>query len=155
MKTAVKRLYEGLFLVDSALAASDWDGVLGTIRKFLERAEADIVSLKKWDDRRLAYEVEGKSRGTYILAYFHCEPSRVAGIERDVNLSERVLRVLILRADRMTQADIEKPTPAELHPESGSMPPSELPEESEEVVEETDLSSTDEEAADEDTAASE
>ncbi len=122
MKTAVKRLYEGLFLVDSALAASDWDGVLGTIRKFLERAGADIVSLKKWDDRRLAYEVEGKSRGTYILAYFHCEPSRVHGIERDVNLSERVLRVLILRADRMSREDMEKPTPAELHPEGSSMP---------------------------------
>ncbi len=122
MKTAVKRLYEGLFLVDSALAASDWDGVLGTIRKFLERAGADIVSLKKWDDRRLAYEVDGKSRGTYILTYFHCEPSRVHGIERDVNLSERVLRVLILRADRMSREDIEKPTPAELHPEGSSMP---------------------------------
>lgn len=148
MNTAVKRLYEGLFLVDSALAASDWDGVLGTIRKFLERAGADIVSLKKWDDRRLAYEVEGKSRGTYILAYFHCEPSRVSGIERDVNLSERVLRVLILRADQMTQADLEKPTPAELHPDSVSVPPSEPLEEPEETNEEA-------EATDEDTAASE
>lgn len=119
MKTAVKRLYEGLFLVDSALAASDWEMVLGTIRKFLDRAGAEIVSLKKWDDRRLAYEVEGKSRGTYLLAYFYCEPSRVSGIERDVNLSEVVLRVLILRADRMSREDMEKPTPAEQQPEGG------------------------------------
>ncbi|HOT73094.1 MAG TPA: 30S ribosomal protein S6 [Anaerohalosphaeraceae bacterium] len=117
MKTAVKRLYEGLFLVDSAWAASEWETVLGTIRKFLERAGADIESIKKWDDRRLAYEVEGKSRGTYILAYFYCEPSRVHGIERDVNLSEKVLRALILRADHLGREDIDKPTPAELHPE--------------------------------------
>lgn len=148
MKTAVKRLYEGLFLVDSALAASDWDGVLGTIHKFLERAGADIVSLKKWDDRRLAYEVDGKSRGTYILTYFHCEPSRVHGIERDVSLSERVLRVLILRADRISREDMEKPTPAELHPEGSSIPVSEPLDESEErAAEASGVEPADEEAA--------
>lgn len=67
MKTAVKRLYEGLFLVDSAWAASEWETVLGTIRKFLERAGADIESIKKWDDRRLAYEVEGKAAARISL----------------------------------------------------------------------------------------
>ncbi len=136
MKTAVKRLYEGLFLVDSALAASEWETVLGTIRKFLERAGADVESIKKWDDRRLAYEVKGKNRGTYILTFFYCEPSRVHGIERDVNLSEKVLRVLILRADQISREDIEKPTPAELHPEGTQLEDLEPAEEAESPAEE-------------------
>ena len=120
METAVKRLYEGLFLIDSALAASQWDQMLEGIRKILDRADAEVVSMKKWDERKLAYEIRGKGRGTYILVYFHCDPSRISGIERDVHLSETILRVLILRTDRMRPEDIGKVTPADLHPEEPS-----------------------------------
>ena len=46
MKTVTKKLYEAMFLVDSAHAAADWDGVNETIKNILERAEAEIVSQK-------------------------------------------------------------------------------------------------------------
>jgi len=112
LSTIVKRLYEGLFLVDSGEAASDWKGINKTIEKILIRAGAEVVSFKKWDERRLAYEISGKSRGTYILAYFHCDPANVTAIERDVQLNEQIMRVLILRTDKMSAGDIEKDTPA-------------------------------------------
>ncbi len=113
METAVKRLYEGMFLVDSALAAQDWQVILDEIKRVLDRAEAEVVSLKKWDERRLCYEINKKSRGTYILAYFNCETSKLGGIERDVQLSELIARVLVLRTDKMTPEDLEKLTPLE------------------------------------------
>jgi small subunit ribosomal protein S6 len=109
---ADKKLYEGMFLVDSAEAATDWDGVLGTIKKILERAKAQIVSIRKWDDRRLAYDIRGVSRGTYILCYFRADGEKIQDIEKSVQLSERVMRVLILNAEHMTAEDIEKDTPA-------------------------------------------
>ena len=112
MDTVVKRLYEGLFLVDSGLAASDWDGINEAINKILAKAGAEVVSLKKWDERKLAYDIERKSRGTYILVYFNCDTSRLAAIERDVQLSEQIMRVMILRTDKMSSKDIEKDTPA-------------------------------------------
>lgn len=114
MKTAVKRLYEGMFLVDSALAAQDYQKILDEIQRVLDRAGAEVVSQKKWDDRRLCYEVDKKMRGTYILIYFNCETSKIGGIERDVQLSELLTRVLILRTDGMTSEDIERATPLEL-----------------------------------------
>ena len=104
MNTIVKRLYEGLFLVDSGEAASDWKGVNQTIEKILDKAGGEVVSIKKWDERRLAYEISGKSRGTYILAYFHCDPTNIAAIERAVQLNEQIMRVLILRTDRMSRS---------------------------------------------------
>ena len=113
MDTVIKRLYEGLFLVDSGEAASDWDGVISTIEKMLERGDADVVSIKKWDERRLAYEINGKERGTYILTYFNGDPAKITGIERDVQLSERITRVMILRTDVMEQEDIDRDTPVE------------------------------------------
>ena len=116
METVVKRLYEGMFLVDSGLAAQEWQKVIDEIQRMMTRADADVVSLKKWDDRRMTYDIRGKSRGTYILVYFNCDPEKVKGVERDVQLSELLMRVMILRTDRMSQKDIEKSTPAEMAP---------------------------------------
>ena len=112
MKTAVKKLYEAMFLVDSAQAAADWDGVVKVITTILEKAGSEIVSLRKWDERKLAYDIGRHSRGTYILCYFRAEGGTIHTIERDIRLSERVMRVLVLNAEHLTQADIEKPTPA-------------------------------------------
>ena len=89
METMTKnRLYEGMFLVDSALAGSNWDGVNQTIKTILDKADAEIVSIKKWDDRKLAYEIKGKSRGTYILCYFRADGGKIKDIEKSVQLSE-------------------------------------------------------------------
>lgn len=109
---AEKKLYEGMFLVDSAKAASDWDGINKAIRKILDKAKAEIVSIRKWDDRKLAYDIKGTSRGTYLLCYFRADGRQIQGIEKAVQLSEKIIRVLVLNTDQMTQADIEKDTPA-------------------------------------------
>lgn len=113
METMVeKKLYEGMFLVDSAKAASDWDGINEAVKRILDRAEAEIVSMRKWDDRRLAYDIRGVSRGTYILCYFKADGEQIQNIEKAVQLSENIIRVLILNTDQMTQEDIDKETPA-------------------------------------------
>lgn len=109
---AEKKLYEGMFLVDSAKAASDWDGVNAAIKKILEKAGAEIVSMKKWDDRRLAYDIRSTGRGTYLLCYFRVDGQKIQGIEKAVQLSEKIIRVLILSTEQMTIDDIEKDTPA-------------------------------------------
>jgi small subunit ribosomal protein S6 len=109
---AKNKLYEGMFLVDSSQAGADWDGIIAAIRTILEKAEAEIDSIRKWDDRRLAYAIKGKSRGTYILSYFRVDGGRIQGIERAVRLSEKIMRVLILSAERLRPEDIEKDTPA-------------------------------------------
>lgn len=116
METDVKRTYEGMFLVDSALAAQDWQKLVDEVNRILNRASAEILSVRKWDERRLCYPVAGKSRGTYILAYFNCETSKIAGIDRDIQLSELILRALVLKADLMKKEEMEKPTPAEINP---------------------------------------
>jgi len=109
---AKNRLYEGMFLIDSSQAGADWDGIIATIRTILEKAGAEIDSIKKWDDRRLAYDIKGKSRGTYILSYFRADGGRIHDIEKAVQLSEKIMRVLILSTERLRPEDIEKDTPA-------------------------------------------
>ena len=105
-------MYEGMFLVDAAEAVSSWESLEEAIKKVLSRNQAEVVSLKKWDERKLAYEIKGKSRGAYILCYFHADGGSIAGIERDVRMSERIMRVLILRVvPGMTGAGIKESGP--------------------------------------------
>jgi small subunit ribosomal protein S6 len=128
LNTVAKRLYEGLFLIDSGEAASDWDGIIEMIRRLLEKGQAEVVSIRKWDDRRLAYNISGKDRGTYILAYFNAPTSAISGIERDIRLSERIMRAMILRGDEITKEDMEKETPAmrpQVMPETTAAAPAE------------------------------
>ncbi len=96
------RQYEGMFLFDPAFAA-DFAKAESEVRRILDRAEAELVFCRKWDERRLAYEIQGRRRGTYVLTYFKCGVDALPGIERDVRLSEHVLRVLVLKAEHMNQ----------------------------------------------------
>lgn len=108
METVTKRLYEGMFLVDSALAAADWDATLAVIRTILDRADAEVVAMRKWQERKLAYDIDHKTRGTYILCFFKADSQRITGIEKDVLLSEKVMRVLILSTEKRTEEDIQR-----------------------------------------------
>jgi small subunit ribosomal protein S6 len=101
-----------MFLVDSALVGSNENDINDTIKTILEKAGAEIVTIKKWDDRKLAYEIRGKNRGIYILCYFRAEGEKINDIENSVKLSEQIMRVLILNAEKMTAEDMEKDTPA-------------------------------------------
>ena len=108
METGVKKLYEVMFLIDSAEAAKDWDGIIELVTKMLNKIDAQILSLKKWDERPLAYSIKRCSRGTYILAYFKADGRKITELERDVLLSERVMRALILKTEHLTEEDIAK-----------------------------------------------
>jgi len=114
LETVTKRLYETLFLVDAGEAASDWQGINDHIKKILDRSEAEIISMRKWDDRPLAYPILGKKRGVYILVYFNANSNKLADMEHDIRLSERIMRSMTLRGDHITQADMDKDTPATL-----------------------------------------
>ncbi len=102
------KLYEAMFLVDSAEATTDLDGVIATIKGVLEKGDTEIVSIRKWDDRKLAYKISGKGKGTYILSYFKAEGGKLRNIERDIQLSERIMRALILCVEQRQAEDIEK-----------------------------------------------
>lgn len=100
-------LYEAMFLFDPTFAGS-FENCEAEIKRIMERAEAQVVFLRKWEERRLAYKLKGRKRGVYVLVYFNAPPGKITGLERDAMLSENVLRVLVLRADGMTPELMEK-----------------------------------------------
>jgi small subunit ribosomal protein S6 len=98
--------YEGLFLFPQA-ATADLQAAVDHIRDILARAGAEIIALRKWDERRLAYSIQGNKRGIYFLVYFLAPADRLSVIERSCNLSEQMLRALITRADHLMREQME------------------------------------------------
>ncbi|MDF1809525.1 MAG: 30S ribosomal protein S6 [Phycisphaerales bacterium] len=98
-------VYEGMFLATQAAAASFGD-LIEHINTIFERANAEVISMKKWDERRLAYEMDKQKRGVYILTYFNCPTDMVAHLERDVQISDKLLRVLVTSAEHLSEEEI-------------------------------------------------
>jgi small subunit ribosomal protein S6 len=109
-KPAIVHQYEAMFLFGQA-AAADLEHATQTVRQMIERHGGQIQVLKRWDERKLAYEISGQKRGTYIISYFRAPGAAVGQIERDVNLSEEVLRVMVTRAEHLNLQEMEAVEP--------------------------------------------
>ncbi len=101
------RKYEGMFLFDPAVA-TDWEAVQGELERLMKRAEARVIVMQRWDERRLAYEIRGRKRAVYALTYFEADPSKIGPLERDVQISEAILRCLVLKADHLTEDEMKE-----------------------------------------------
>jgi len=99
-----QKLYEAMFLVDAAKGGSEMPTLIRHICGLLQREEAEIERVEKWDERKMAYRIRGVERGLYVLIYFRIDPTRVAALRRSINLSEEILRVLVLEAGEMAPA---------------------------------------------------
>ena len=102
MSEVTKRQYEAMFLFDPTFA-TPFENCEREIRRIFERAEAEILICQLWDERRLAFKVEGRKRGVYVLTYFLAPPNKIKSLERDAWLSEHILRILVLNADHLTR----------------------------------------------------
>ena len=89
--------YEGMFLLDSTKAAAAWDETVTQVHDILTKHESEIVASRQWDERRLAYPIEGHKKGTYLLTYFKADGSKLHDIVADCHLSDVILRELILK----------------------------------------------------------
>jgi ribosomal protein S6 len=91
-----------MFLVDSSRGGSEFRDVVGHIGELLERNGAEIQRIERWDERKLAYPVKKVKRGIYVLTYFRADGSAIAEIKNMANLSEQLLRLLIVRAEQVS-----------------------------------------------------
>ncbi len=89
------RRYEAMFLFDNAFAR-DWHNVTQEVQRLMDRAGAQLEVCVKFDERKLAYEIQKRKRGTYVLVYFKSPTDKITAMERDIVLSEPILRGMIL-----------------------------------------------------------
>ena len=89
--------YEGLFLVDSALAAKDWNAVMEHINALVAKHKGTVLQTLKWAERKLSFEIKRLKRGTYVLSFFDGPIDALPKMRKDVMLSETIARVIFVR----------------------------------------------------------
>ena len=92
-------VYECMFLLDTSKVAGDVPAAAKQLHTILEKHQAEILASRPWDERRLAFPVEGQKKGLYYLTYFRTESKNLKPIEQDIALNETVLRNLVLKID--------------------------------------------------------
>ena len=95
--------YEFMFILDPTLDDAASLAVVERVEGIVKGQGGEIVSLKPWERRRLAYPIAGHHEGLYILCYFDAPPASIRGIENRVRLAEGVLRFIVLRTDKETR----------------------------------------------------
>lgn len=94
-----KRLYEGLFLVDSGFANKEPEAAVELCKGVLEKYGATVIRCELWGEMRLSYEVRKNKRGAYILAAFRSDTMKMSEVELECRLTERILRYLFLNRE--------------------------------------------------------
>jgi small subunit ribosomal protein S6 len=91
--------YECMFLLDTNKVSGDVPAAAQQLHTILEKNQAAVLASRPWDERRLCYPVKGQKKGLYYLTYFRAEGKTLVNIERDVSLTEMILRSLVIRID--------------------------------------------------------
>lgn len=78
--------------------------------KFLEliKANGTLGEVEEWGKRKLAYPINYETEGYYIVAQFECEESFPAELDRVINITDGVLRSLIVAKSDEGDSEVEE-----------------------------------------------
>lgn len=103
------KVYEGMFILHPAEVAKDYDKAVEAVKEFVTRAGGKILDCRKWDDRRLCYDIKHQKRGIYMLVHFEGTGPIANEINRRSQMSELVLRsMIVVDQDGIPQEELGK-----------------------------------------------
>lgn len=106
--------YELLYIVHPDLEASI-DKITDQIKGSIEKRGGKITYEENWGKRKLAYEIKKSDVGIYILWYFEAPKDALSKIERDIRLTEEVIRYMLLaKSDKIKVKSEKKPKKAKV-----------------------------------------
>ncbi len=103
------RCYESVVVFVPELEDSQLEEQIDWVKGLLEKGEAQIVDVENWGKKRLAYEVEKRREGYYVVFRFRASGTVVEDLEKSYRLNGKVLRYLtVKRKDRECEKE-ERP----------------------------------------------
>ena len=88
--------YETLFIIDASLAE---EAIKGLVDKFtaLIAEHGKVSEVNEWGKRRLAYPINDKEEGYYVLVNFESQGNLPAELERIFGITEGIMRSIVIR----------------------------------------------------------
>jgi small subunit ribosomal protein S6 len=86
---------------DEALVGTATDRIAAVVAKH----DGQVRNIERWGRRRLAYEIDDRNEGYYVIVTFSAEPVAQHELERALNLADEILRhkVVVLPTKREKQ----------------------------------------------------
>jgi len=101
------RIYECMFLLDNDVVRAGWKEAKAYVTAIVEKYEGKVCSARRWDERRLSYPIRRKNRATFLLTYCEFPNTAIQELRRELDLSETIMRYLILSAEAVPETEIE------------------------------------------------
>lgn len=90
-------VYEGLFIFDSNKFAREREGLAKEVEALVEGIDGEVLVSRLWEERRLAFPINGQRKGAYWLMYFKAPTLRVKELTRACEINDSVLRQMFVK----------------------------------------------------------
>ncbi|WP_410208706.1 30S ribosomal protein S6 [Fusobacterium sp.] len=89
--------YELMFIINPTVLEEGRDAVIEKVTGVLTAAGANVEKSEKWGERKLAYPINKKKTGFYVLTTFEVDGTVLADVEAKLNIMEDVLRYIVVK----------------------------------------------------------
>ncbi len=89
--------YEVMYVIDTALEDSARTELINRFNELVVKNGGEVERVDEWGKRRLAYAINYKTEGYYVLMYIKAPADLPRELERNLKISESVLRYLVIR----------------------------------------------------------
>lgn len=93
------RNYELMYIINPELDTEATEAVVEKFDTLIANNGGEVSKTDKWGKRRLAYEIDKKKDGFYVLTHFKGEPAAVHELDRVMKITEGVLKHMIIREE--------------------------------------------------------
>ena len=91
--------YEVLYVIDAGMEDQARSELIAQFGELMTNNGATVEKVDEWGKRRLAYPINFKNEGYYVLVNFSAESEVPQEIERLLQINEQVLRYLVIRLE--------------------------------------------------------
>ena len=103
------RIYEELFIVRPDATEEEFNPIVEQVKGIVTNSGGTVDKEERWGVRKLAYKVQKRAEGNYILIQFTAGPETVKEIERRLRVSDLVMKFITVRIDeKMKRIDKRK-----------------------------------------------
>ena len=91
--------YEMMLIVDPQIEDASVKKLVDKYFEVITDAKGTIDNSDFWGRRKLAYPINDKTEGSYVVMSYTCEPAASAELDRQLKLNDSVLRTKVLHKD--------------------------------------------------------
>ena len=102
------RNYETVFIITPVLSDSQVKDIVQKFKKLMTDHQVEMINEENWGLTKLAYPIQNKSNGYYILIEFKANTSFIKTLEVEYRRDERIMRFLTISLDKHAVAYNEK-----------------------------------------------